>query len=55
MGPFHRLYGQSECDTAAVGKYSFKVNGNEVWMKLISDDCEDRANVIHDIKLEKTE
>jgi hypothetical protein len=50
-----KLYGQSECDTAAVGKYSFKVNGNEIWMKLISDDCEDRANVIRDIKLEKEE
>jgi hypothetical protein len=50
-----KLYGQSECDTAAVGKYSFRVDGNEVWMKLISDDCEDRANVIRDIKLEKAE
>ena len=50
-----KLYGQSECDTAAVGKYSFKVDGNELWMKLISDDCEDRANVIRDIKLEKAE
>jgi hypothetical protein len=50
-----KLYGQSQCDTAAVGKYSFKINGNEVWMKLISDDCEDRANIIKDIKLEKTE
>jgi hypothetical protein len=50
-----KLYGQSECDTAAVGKYSFKVDGNEAWMKLISDDCEDRANVIRDIKLEKVE
>ncbi len=50
-----KLYGQSECDTAAVGKYSYKINGNELWMKLISDDCEDRANVIRDIKLEKSE
>ncbi len=50
-----KLYGQSECDTAALGKYSYKINGNELWMKLISDDCEDRANVIRDIKLEKSE
>jgi hypothetical protein len=50
-----KLYGQSQCDTAVVGKYSYKVNGNELWMKLISDDCEDRANIIGDIKLEKIE
>lgn len=50
-----KLYGESQCDTAIVGKYSCKINGNEMLMKLISDDCEDRANVIHDVKLEKTE
>jgi len=50
-----KLYGQSQCDTAAIGKYSFTVNGNELWLKLISDDCTDRAGVIKDIKLEKKE
>jgi len=50
-----KLYGQSQCDTSVVGTYSYKINGNDLWMKLISDDCEDRANVIRDIKLEKTE
>lgn len=51
----HKLYGQSECDTAAVGKYSYKINGNQLWLLLISDDCDDRSNVIKDVKLEKTE
>ena len=50
-----KLYGQSQCDTAAVGKYSYKVDGNELWLKLISDDCTDRSDVIKDIKLDKTE
>ncbi len=50
-----KLYGQSDCDTSAVGTYSFKVNGDELWLKLISDDCSDRSNVIRDIKLDKTE
>lgn len=51
----HKLYGQSECDTSAVGTYSYKINGNELWLKLISDNCDDRSNVIKDIKLNKIE
>jgi hypothetical protein len=50
-----KLYGQSQCDTAAVGTYSCKITDNQLWLKLISDDCEDRSNVIKDIKLDKTE
>ncbi|HEY2726019.1 MAG TPA: hypothetical protein VGI61_02520 [Parafilimonas sp.] len=50
-----KLYGQSECDTSAVGTYSYKINGNELWIKLISDNCDDRSNVIKDIKLNKIE
>lgn len=50
-----KLYGQSECDTSAIGTYSYKINGDELWLKLISDNCEDRSNVIKDIKLNKTQ
>jgi hypothetical protein len=50
-----KLYGESQCDTSAVGTYSYKINGNELWLKLISDNCEDRSNVIKDIKLNKSE
>ena len=51
----HKLYGQSQCDTSSTGTYSYRVNGNELWLKLISDNCDDRSNVIKDIKLNKTE
>ena len=51
----HKLYGQSDCDTSAVGTYSYKINSNELWLKLISDNCDDRSNVIRDIKLNKSE
>lgn len=51
----HKLYGQSQCDTTAVGNYSYKVNGDELWLVLISDNCDDRSSVIKDIKLNKTE
>ena len=50
-----KLYGQSQCDTSAVGNYSYKVNDDELWLVLISDNCDDRSSVIKDIKLEKTE
>src|SRR4051812_2550112 len=42
----HKLYGQSQCDTSSTGTYSYRVNGNELWLKLISDNCDDRSNVI---------
>ncbi|HVX25291.1 MAG TPA: hypothetical protein VHB70_03035 [Parafilimonas sp.] len=50
-----KLYGNSQCDTSGVGKYSFKVDGDTLSLKLISDYCTDRSDVIGDIKLEKTE
>lgn len=50
-----KLFGQSECDTTAIGTYSCIVNGNEMQLKLISDDCSDRADIIKDIKLNKSE
>ncbi len=50
-----KLYGESQCDTSGVGKYSFKVDGDSLSLKLISDYCTDRSNVIGDLKLEKTE
>lgn len=50
-----KLFGQSECDTTAIGIYSCIINGNEMQLTLISDDCSNRADIIKDIKLNKSE
>lgn len=50
-----KLYGRSECGSNETGNYSFKITGNEMWLKLISDGCYDRANVIRDLKLTKAD
>jgi hypothetical protein len=49
-----KLYGQSQCDPATVGSYTCTINGDEMHLKVISDDCDDR-NVIADIKLNRTQ
>lgn len=50
-----KLSGQSECDTSVVGTYSCKISGNAMAVKLITDNCDHRAAIIKDIKLEKVE
>jgi len=49
-----KLYGQSECDTSTIGSYTCTINGDEMHLKMISDDCSDRSGVIADIKLNRT-
>ncbi len=49
-----KLYGQSQCDTAT-GTYACKINANEMHLMLIADNCNDRAAIIKDIKLNKQE
>ena len=49
-----KLYGQSECDTGTIGSYTCTINGDEMHLKMISDDCSDRSGVIADIKLNRT-
>ena len=39
-----KLYGQSQCDTNTIGSYTCTVNGDEMHLKIISDDCGDRSS-----------
>ena len=50
-----KLYGQSQCEPATIGSYTCTVNGDEMHLKMITDDCSDRSNVIADIKLNRTQ
>ncbi|MGH2566113.1 MAG: hypothetical protein ACRDE5_16460 [Ginsengibacter sp.] len=48
-----KLFGHSQCDTSTIGSYKFNVTGDDMTLKLMSDACDDRAEVIGDIKLNK--
>ena len=49
-----KLYGQSDCDNTSA-TYSFSINGNELHINPISDPCENRAQLLTDMKLTKVE
>ncbi len=38
----NKIEGQSDCDNSTPGKYSFQVNGDKMFIKLVSDQCSDR-------------
>jgi hypothetical protein len=48
-----KLFGQSQCDNSATGKYKFEINGNEMTWKVITDDCDERSQVIGSMKLNR--
>lgn len=48
-----KLYGQSQCDESALGKYKYAIVKNEMKLSLISDDCYDRSNAVATLKLKK--
>lgn len=50
---FQKLFGHSECDNNTIGNYKFTVSGDDMTLKLVSDACDDRAQVIGDMKLNK--
>lgn len=45
-----KVDGQSDCDITTPGKYRFNIQNKVLTLQLLSDDCEDRSNVIADTK-----
>jgi hypothetical protein len=45
-----KISGQSDCETATLGKYKFEITGNEMLVTLVSDDCSDRSSVLDNTK-----
>ena len=50
-----KVYGQSDCDGTVIGKYRFEIKDNELYFKLISDDCYDRSSVLDNTKWIKSQ
>jgi hypothetical protein len=45
-----KLSGQSDCSDGSPGQYSFTVNGDNMFCKLVKDDCQDRYTSIQNTK-----
>jgi hypothetical protein len=48
-----KLFGQSQCDNSAIGRYKFQINGDEMTWEVMTDDCDDRSQVIGSMKLSR--
>jgi len=41
-----KIEGQSDCDNDVVGKYKYRIKGNNLSIKIVNDPCDDRSHVI---------
>jgi len=41
-----KINGQSDCDASVLGKYKFDIKGKDMYVTLVSDDCNDRSSVL---------
>jgi hypothetical protein len=48
-----KVYGQSDCDTTGSGTYQFEIKDNLLYIKLISDACNDRSSALNNSKWDK--
>jgi len=48
-----KIDGQSDCDNDVVGKYKYRIKGNTLSIKIISDPCDDRSHVIENTNWSK--
>lgn len=48
-----KIYGQSSCDGAGTGKYKFEIKNDLLYIKLISDSCNDRTSALNNSKWSK--
>jgi len=45
-----KVEGQSDCDNTVLGKYKFTIKGDELTLKAVKDDCDDRSSALNDTK-----
>jgi hypothetical protein len=48
-----KIDGQSDCDLSTPGKYNFRIKNDSLFMKTISDNCDDRSSVINNTRWKK--
>ena len=47
---FTKIEGQSDCDNTTIGKYSFMMKKDSMFMKKVSDACDDRSSALDNVK-----
>jgi hypothetical protein len=52
---FQKVYGQSECDTIAIGHYKYTISKDEIAFTLVEDACEQRSAVLNNSKWTKVQ
>jgi len=48
-----KIDGQSDCDNLVVGKYEYSIRKDSMFIKKISDDCDDRSSALDNTKWAK--
>jgi len=48
-----KVYGQSSCDGAGVGKYKFEIKDNVLFFTQVADSCNDRTSALSNSKWTK--
>jgi hypothetical protein len=52
---FQKVYGQSECDTGAIGQYKYTISKDEIAFTLVEDACEHRSSILNNSKWTKVQ
>jgi hypothetical protein len=48
-----KVYGESSCDNTTEGKYKFEIKDDILYLKLLSDACDNRSSVLNNSKFDK--
>ncbi|TKK67455.1 hypothetical protein FC093_14260 [Ilyomonas limi] len=51
----HKVYGQSECDTATTGQYKYAIKEHAISFMIMEDACEQRAAILNNSQWTKVE
>jgi len=46
----HKIDGQSDCEASTIGKYRFEIKDGALYIRLLTDDCDDRSSVLDNTK-----
>jgi hypothetical protein len=50
----YKVSGQSDCSNSTIGKYQYEIMDNVMVLKIVDDVCDDRSEVLNNLKLKKS-
>jgi len=48
-----KINGMSSCDSSTIGKYSYRMKKDSIYLKAVDDACTQRSNAVSDVGLVK--